>query len=197
MKKLIVGTGNQKKVREIKEILSGEDYQILSLADFDETPDIIEDADTFEGNAAKKAIETSLFYDCLAVADDSGLEVDCLNGAPGIYSARYAGDYGNDTKNNEKLLKEMQGIPLDKRQARFVCVVAVADKGKLIKTFRGEFEGVISDKISGTNGFGYDPVLLIPELGKTVAEIPLENKNKISHRYKSFSAMGSFLKGYK
>lgn len=194
MKRLVVGTGNQKKMKEINHIVADLNMEISSLNDFVEQPEIIEDADTFEGNAAKKAVETSLFYGCLAVADDSGLEVDYLDGAPGIYSARYAGEHGNDAKNNEKLLKELEGVPAEKRQARFVCVIAIADNGKLIKTFRGELEGIVADTKSGDSGFGYDPIMYIPELNKTVAQIPLEEKNKISHRYKALTQLAEYLK---
>ena len=194
MEKIIVGTGNAKKAIEIKNILDLYGYEVLSFADFAKSPEIVEDGDSFAANAAKKAIETSKFYDCFALADDSGLEVEALNNQPGIFSARYAGEHGNDTANNEKLLQAMQGVEESQRGARFVCAVALANKGELIKCFEGEIKGRITERLIGENGFGYDPLFFVPEFGKTTAELTPEEKNKISHRYKAFSQAAAFIK---
>jgi len=193
MERLVIGTGNKKKMVEIREILKGIPYEIVSLADFERQPDIVEDGDTFLANAVKKALETSLFYDCFAASDDSGLEVDALGGAPGVYSARFAGEHGNDAANNRKLLEELQGVADERRTARFVCTVALADRGTFVGSFRGELTGMIARSPSGASGFGYDPVFFLPEYGKTVAQLPLEEKNRISHRFRAFSQLAEFL----
>lgn len=193
MKKLIIATGNKKKAEEIKDIMSLSDYEVVSMADFENKPQIIEDGETFEANAVKKAVEISLFYDAMVIADDSGLEVEALGGEPGVYSARYCGRHGDDRANNDKLLHMMKGVAKEQRAARFVCVAAVAQKGQLLNTFRGELSGAITEALSGENGFGYDPVFFLPEFNRTVAQLTAPEKNRISHRYKAFVAVAEFL----
>ncbi|OQY42177.1 MAG: Non-canonical purine NTP pyrophosphatase [Fusobacteriia bacterium 4572_74] len=177
MKKLFLATGNKKKIKEISEILEG--YEILSINDGYTIPEVLEDRDTFEGNSQKKALEIAKVVGMPVIADDSGLCVEALGGAPGIYSARYSGENTTDKTNNIKLIQELKGKE-DKR-AKFVCVITLAKPNGEYHSFRGEVEGVIVEKPGGTDGFGYDPHFYIEKYGKTFAEIP-EIKKKISHR---------------
>ncbi len=180
---IIIGTGNAHKIIEIHDALRDLPVKILGLNEFAGVPEVIEDCETFAGNAAKKASEVAQTLGCWGMADDSGLMVDALGGAPGIYSARYAGEHGDYKANNEKLLREMAGVEEDKRGARFVCVIALADAvGKVAFTVEGVFEGEIAQKEIGENGFGYDPVFYLSEQRRTVAEMTLEEKNRVSHR---------------
>jgi len=189
--KIILATGNKHKIEEVQAIL-GSTYHVLGLKDLPPCPETIEDQDTFEGNSAKKAREVSAFFKCLVLADDSGLEVDALNGAPGVLSARYSGVHGNDNANIETLLANMKGKT--PRTARFVCAGSVADNGTVLATFRGTLEGEIIDERRGSHGFGYDPVMFVPQYGKTVAELSPEIKNGMSHRKKAFEKLAAFLK---
>src|SRR5512144_2943947 len=159
---IVLATRNKKKIEEIRRITAGLPVTVLSLDDFPGCPETVEDRDTFEGNAVKKADEVCRFTGRPALADDSGLEVDTLGGAPGVYSARYAGGTGggNDVRNYEKLLAELEGVPDGQRSARFVCVIALAFPEGTVKTFRGYSEGCISHKPRGKSGFGYDPVFV-------------------------------------
>jgi XTP/dITP diphosphohydrolase len=191
--KIILATGNKHKIEEVQAIL-GSTYHVLGLKDLPPCPETIEDQDTFEGNSAKKAREVSAFFKCLVLADDSGLEVDALGGAPGVLSARYCGVHGNDNANIETLLANLQGKA--QRSARFVCAATVADNGKVLATFRGTLEGEIIDERRGTHGFGYDPIMFVPQYGKTVAELPSDIKNSMSHRKQAFERMREFLKTY-
>ena len=186
MRRLLIATNNQGKVREIKAILGGFYDDIVSLKDAGISLDVVEDGDSFEANAIKKAREAAEVAGCDALADDSGLCVDALNGAPGIYSARYAGEDATDEQNNEKLLKNLEGI--QNRGARFVSVVALIS-GDKVTAARGEVCGVIAKAPSGNGGFGYDPLFYVPELGQTFAEIPAEIKNSLSHRARALSAL--------
>lgn len=188
MKKLILASNNAKKVKEIKEILEGLPIEVKSLKDEGIDIDVVEDGKTFEENAKKKAKEIYEFLlskgkkDFIVLADDSGLEVDYLNGEPGIYSARYAGEHGNDDKNNEKLLENLEGVPKEKRGAQFVCQLSLfTDKGEYY-TVRGEVRGFIIESIQGKGGFGYDPLFFYEPFNKTFGELEAEEKNKISHR---------------
>ncbi len=195
MPTLIVATSNKDKFKEIKSILQGIDCKILSLLDFDKSPKIIENGDTFLENSKKKSILTSKFYDCFAVADDSGLEVEFLDGKPGVYSARFAGKDCNYTANNQKLLSLLKGLPKSKRKARFTCCVSCAYKGEYISHFCGYIKGYIADNPVGSKGFGYDPVFFLSKYNKTMAQITPALKNKISHRYQAFEKFRkSFLK---
>ena len=188
MKKLILASNNAKKVKEIKEILKGLPIEVKSLKDEGIDIEVVEDGKTFEENAKKKAKEIYEFLlskgkkDFIVLADDSGLEVDYLNGEPGIYSARYSGEHGNDDKNNEKLLENLKGVPKEKRGAQFVCQLSLfTDKGEYY-TVRGEVRGFIIESIQGKGGFGYDPLFFYEPFNKTFGELEAEEKNKISHR---------------
>jgi XTP/dITP diphosphohydrolase len=193
MMKLIIGTHNRKKAQEIVEILSAPEFELLTLDDFPDAPHPIEDADTFAGNAVKKATELADALGAMVAADDSGLEVDALDGRPGVYSARYGGEHGNDQRNYEKVLAEMTGVPHEQRTARFRCVVALAVPGRLIGTAEGRFDGVISEVPRGTGGFGYDPIFVVPALDRTCAELSSEEKHAISHRGQAFRRLGEEL----
>ncbi|KHD36988.1 nucleoside-triphosphate diphosphatase [Clostridium acetobutylicum] len=183
MKKIIIASNNQNKIREIKQILKEFDFNIVSLKEENIDIDVEEDGKTFIENAYKKAYEIyKMRKDCMVIADDSGLTVDELEGAPGIYSARFAGIHGDDKKNNEKLLSLLEGVPFEKRNAQFVCsIVLIIDEANSIKV-EGEISGFITDKEIGTKGFGYDPLFYVPELKKTFAELTEDEKNSISHR---------------
>ncbi len=180
--KLLVATGNQGKLREIRRLLDRATIEIVGLDQLDNPPEVIEDGDTFTANARKKACEMAQFSGCLTLADDSGLVVDALDGAPGVYSARYAGKQGDDAANNLKLLAEMDDVLDDKRQAAFHCVVALAWPDGRCESYDGQISGLILRSARGDAGFGYDPLFLVPEYGKTTAELSLEIKNRISHR---------------
>lgn len=184
--KIFLATGNKHKIKEIEKIFKMDNVEILSINDGIEIPEVEEDGTTFEENSKKKALEIAKFTNMITIADDSGLCVDALNGAPGVYSARYAGEHGNDLDNNKKLVRELQGI--ENRKARFVCVITLAKPTGETYSFRGEVEGDIIDVPQGTEGFGYDPHFFMKEYGKTLAEIP-EIKNKISHRARSLEKL--------
>lgn len=183
MKKLIVASNNKDKVKEIKEILQGLPIEIISLREAGIDIDVVEDGKTFMENAYKKAIEIfEVVGEGMVLSDDSGLEVDTLQGAPGVYSARFAGEHGNSKKNNEKLLSLLEAVPMERRKAKFVCaMVLIADRDNILKV-QGEVEGYITEAENGESGFGYDPLFYIPDLKMTFAEMPGEIKNRISHR---------------
>ena len=189
MVKILLATGNPHKARELSAMLSGCDVEVLTLKDVGFAGEIIEDGETFEENAEIKArAAASLGY--IGVGDDSGLCVDFLGGAPGVYSARYAGEPCDNSKNNEKLLSEMAGVPEDKRGAKFVCVICcVFPDGRKIVS-RGECPGRILTSYVGSGGFGYDPLFYCTERGKSYAEMTEEEKNSVSHRAR---AMKGFL----
>lgn len=187
--KLVIATRNTHKLEEIRAIFSFNDPDVLSALDFPDLPDTIENHDTFDGNAVKKAQALCDATDLPAIADDSGLEVDALNGAPGVYSARYAGEPCDDAANNEKLLRELEGKK--DRRARFVTVLALCRPGKEPLTVRGTCEGAIIDEPRGTNGFGYDPLFVPDGTNQTFAELPAEVKNKISHRANALAAFSN------
>lgn len=180
--KLLVATGNQGKLKEIRRLLENSGVEVVGLDQFGTPPEVIEDGDTFEANARKKAVEMAAFSGYLTLADDSGLVVNALNGAPGVHSARYAGEQGNDAANNAKLLEEMSTIADEHRQAAFHCVMALASPDGQCQTFVGRVSGLIMRGERGGGGFGYDPLFIVPEYGKTMAELPLDIKNRISHR---------------
>lgn len=178
--KIFLATGNKHKIDEIKAIFKNlKDIEILSIKDGIEIPEVIEDGNTFEANSAKKALEIAKFTGMITIADDSGLCVDALDGAPGVYSARYSGEGATDTSNNEKLIKNLQGI--ENRKAHFVSVITLGKPDGKSYSFRGEVEGEIIDTPRGNTGFGYDPHFYVEKYGKTLAEMP-EMKNVISHR---------------
>ena len=186
---LIVATRNRGKIREIREALRELGLRIYSLSDFTDVPEIEEDGKSFTENALKKARFYSKVFGKLTLADDSGLEVDSLKGLPGIYSARYAGKEASTRGNNQKLLNEMEGISLSKRGARFKCVIAMVSPDGREAIAEGSCKGRIGFKEKGRRGFGYDPLFILPKYGKTMAELSLEEKNKISHRGKALRKM--------
>jgi len=177
---IIVASGNRHKVQEIREILAPLGYDVKSANDVGGMPDVLEDADTFVGNATKKAVEGAKALGRMVLADDSGLEVFALNGEPGVYSARYAGEGGNDGRNLAKLLAKMDGMT--DRTARFVCVIAVATPDGLVGTAEGEVRGRMALAPAGQGGFGYDPAFIPDGYDQTFGELPQEVKNLLSHR---------------
>ncbi len=199
--KIVLATRNRGKIREIRSILSSRlpmPVEISSLLDYPHIPHIKEDGKTLEENAIKKATTVASHTGLIALADDSGLEVDALNGLPGIHSARFAGEEGNDKENIRKLLNLLEGLPMEKRKARFRCVIAIAHPSGEVHTVDGICEGIIAAEERGKRGFGYDPVFIIPSYGKTFAELGEEVKNKISHRAialeKACMLLGTLLK---
>ena len=196
MKELIIATRNEKKLRELKRYVKPLGLKAISLKDISGAPDIIEDGRTFEENAKKKALTVSNFTGGLVLADDSGLTVEALNGLPGVKSARFAGDGKTDRKNNLKLLKSLEGLPPKKRGARFVCNVAIADKGRIIANIEKTCRGRIGFQIRGRHGFGYDPLFVIPKYNKTFGELGARVKDRMSHRSKALEKARDFLKKY-
>ncbi len=195
---IVLATRNKKKIEEIRRITAGLPVVVLSLDNFPQCPEVVEDRDTFEGNAVKKALEVSQCTGKPALADDSGLEVDALGGAPGVYSARYAPDAssGNDPRNYEKLLKDLQGVPEGKRNARFVCCMALAFPDGTVRTFFGHAGGRIGREPKGEKGFGYDPVFLPAGHVSTFAEMLAEEKDALSHRGKALEKLAEFLRSF-
>lgn len=179
---IVLATTNPGKLREVQAVLDVGGAQLKSLSDFPTYPEPVEDGTTFAANAALKACYYSRMTGHWALADDSGLVVDALDGAPGILSARYAGTQGDDQANNAKLVRAMVGVPDDRRSARFRCAVALSDGQNVLATAEGVIEGRIIDHPRGSNGFGYDPHFLVPDLGLTTAELSPEEKNRRSHR---------------
>lgn len=187
---VVLASRNRKKSAEIDELLAPHGIRVQSVADFPDAPEVVEDGETFAANAAKKASQTAKALRCWCLGEDSGLMVDALAGAPGVYSARYAGEACDDAQNNAKLVREVAGVPLEKRTARYVCHVAVADPaGEIRLTAEGSCRGRIVEKAHGTNGFGYDPHFLIPELHRTFGELPPVVKRHISHRARAFERL--------
>jgi XTP/dITP diphosphohydrolase len=182
MKKIVIATENKGKIKEFQEMFASKGIEVQSLLDLSFPGEIEETGSTFEENAIIKAQALADYYKQTVIADDSGLEIDALGGEPGIYSARYAGASKNDQANIEKVLHKLEGVPDEKRSARFVCAIAVVTPNEEPVTFRGTCEGVIAQEQSGTNGFGYDPIFYLPEYQKTMAQLASDEKNKISHR---------------
>ena len=193
--KIVLATRNIDKVREIKEALRGLAIDILTLDSFPDVPEIVEDGMTIEQNALKKASVVQGITGGLVLADDTGLEVDFLNGKPGVFSSRFAGEHASYDDNVEKLLSLMKGVPAEKRAARFRCVIALV--GECIEqTVEGVVEGLILAEKHGTEGFGYDPVFYVPASGKTFAEMSLDHKNRISHRGLALAKARTILKAF-
>ncbi|MGC5326561.1 XTP/dITP diphosphatase [Brevibacillus sp. SYSU BS000544] len=180
--KIVVATRNQGKVREFNEMFQQFGWEAVSLAEYPDVPEVVEDGETFEANARKKAETIAAFLNIPAIGDDSGLEVDAIGGKPGVYSARFAGENATDEDNWRKLLQLMQDVPNEKRTARFRCVLAFARPNEETITANGHCEGAILREPAGTNGFGYDPVFFLPDRLCTMAQLSAEQKNKISHR---------------
>lgn len=195
--KIILATQNQGKIRELQELLVDEDIEVLSLQDIADWEDVEENGETFADNAALKARAAVKKTGLIALADDSGLEVDALDGAPGVFSARFAGEPKDDERNIDKLLQLLESVADDKRAARFRCALVVAaPEGKEFLT-EGTVEGQILTQRRGTDGFGYDPLFYIPEYARTMAELTLAEKNKLSHRAQAFQKAIPILRALK
>jgi len=190
--KLVLATRNRDKIREIREVLTGLEIEVLTLDQFPSIPEVIEDRPTIEGNALKKAKTVSNATQLLALADDTGLEVDYLDGQPGIYSSRFAGEGATYDDNCNKMLELMNGVPENQRTARFRCIISITglDTEKMVE---GVCEGFITNEKRGSQGFGYDPVFYVPDYDQTFAEMPLKHKNKISHRGLALEKARKFL----
>ena len=193
--KLLIATRNKGKMRELRQLLGGVPHEIASLDDLGIADEIEETGATFEENAALKAEGYSLLSGLLTLADDSGLEVDALGGAPGVRSARYAGAEASDADRVSLLLKNLEGTRADDRTARFRCVIAISAPGERTRLYSGVCEGRIAAEPRGDNGFGYDPVFDFPELGMTMAELPSERKNAVSHRARAAKKAAAALGG--
>ncbi len=202
LRTVLIATSNDGKLRDFAGAAAQAGIAIAGIPGFSSLPQVVEDGLTFETNARKKAEEYSRAVPGeLVLADDSGLEVTALGGAPGVHSARYAADEphlagsnSDDEANNARVLRELACVPPEKRGARFVCVIAAARDGQTLQTFSGTAEGIILDAARGTNGFGYDPLFYFPQIGKTFAELSAEEKSKYSHRGAAFRA---FLEWYR
>ena len=187
--RIVIATGNKDKVREINEILKGTEFDAVSMKEIGIDPEIIEDADSFEGNALIKARTVHELTKEYAMADDSGLCIDALNGAPGIYSARFCGEDSTYEEKFKKIFEMLKDVPEEKRTAQFVCAIAVVRPDGSSFTVRGECHGILHEKPMGEGGFGYDPIFYVPEFGMTTAQMTKDQKNSISHRGKALRAM--------
>jgi XTP/dITP diphosphohydrolase len=203
MKQLVVATKNKKKLSEIKDILKGLNLKLLSLDAYKDVPPITENGKTFQANAIKKAVKIARFTGQLCLGEDSGLSVDALGGAPGIYSARFSGRPAcrtgrdkSDIKNNLKLLRLLKDLPAAARKAHYVCAVALADKGGLIGVVEGSCFGLIDFEPKGSAGFGYDPLFYIPKYKKTFAQLGEKIKHKMSHRYHALKKAKRIIQKY-
>lgn len=197
MTEIVLATRNKKKAEEIKRILTNPDIKVITLDDVAECPEVIEDRDTFEGNALKKAITIAQCTNLIAIADDSGLEVDALGGKPGVKSARFAGEDASDAANIERLLSEMDRVPDEKRTARFVCCIAIAYPNGENATFFGYIHGKIGRTPKGSKGFGYDPVFYPDGYDLTFAEMSPEKKDSLSHRRQALDKLNKYLQTLK
>ncbi|MBN2831424.1 MAG: RdgB/HAM1 family non-canonical purine NTP pyrophosphatase [Candidatus Omnitrophica bacterium] len=193
---LVVATKNKKKLEEIKVILSGLKLKIGSLADCKKNIRIVENGKTFRENAAKKAVKAAAVTGKLTLGEDSGLCVNALSGVPGIYSSRFSGKNKSDAQNNLKLLKLLKDFPLGKRKAHYVCAVALADKSGLLGVVEGKCFGRIDFSTKGSNGFGYDPLFLIPKYNKTFGQLSEKIKHKMSHRYHALKKARKLIEKY-
>jgi len=193
---IVIATKNRKKLREIKEIWRGLGVRIVSLKDFPRVPRIIENGETFEQNAVKKAVKIGRFTGKLTMGEDSGLCVDALGGRPGVYSSRFAGKDKSDLKNNRKVLELLKGVPLKQRKAHYISAVALADKGGLICVVGGRCDGLIGFEPRGGSGFGYDPLFIIPKYKKTFAQLGPRIKHRMSHRFRAMEKAKKVLEKY-
>lgn len=192
--KLVVATRNAGKLKEIRRLLEGQGVQVLGLDSFPDAPEVEEDGATFAANAVKKAETIARLTGLPCLADDSGLTVAALQGRPGVHSARFAGADANDRSNNRKLLEELARVPAEERQAAFCCVIALCLPGAAPQLFEGRVEGLILDRERGEGGFGYDPLFWLPGCGCTMAELPLDAKNRISHRGQALREVVAYLR---
>jgi XTP/dITP diphosphohydrolase len=186
---IVLATRNEGKVKELREVLKDFPIDLRGLNDFGPIAEVVEDGETFDENAYKKALFTARVLGLPAMSDDSGLVVEALNGAPGVYSARYGGENASDADNIEKLLTEMEGK--DDRRAHFECVISLTVPSGPALTYEGRCEGEITREVKGDGGFGYDPVFFSPELGKTFAESSMEEKNRVSHRGRAMAEVAA------
>lgn len=193
MKEAIIATHNPGKVKEFKEILEPKGYDVKSLAEIGFTEEIKETGHTFEENAILKAEAVAKAVNKMVIADDSGLSIDNLGGRPGVYSARYAGEQKDDQANIDKVLSELKGIEKEQRTARFRCALAVSIPGEETKTVEGHVEGYIAEEPRGEYGFGYDPIFIVKDKDKTMAELTSDEKNKISHRADALKKLAKLL----
>jgi XTP/dITP diphosphohydrolase len=200
VRRLVFASRSKGKLAELRELVADLGLDVIGVGEIDHVPDVVEDADTFRGNAIKKAREVSAATGLPALADDSGLEVDALGGAPGVYSARYAGKHGDDAANNARLLREMANVPDEQRTARFRCCLALADVrgalGERVIAVDGVCEGRVLRAERGTNGFGYDPLFFCDALGQTFAEAGIGPKGGVSHRARAMAALKPELAAY-
>ncbi|HIZ71520.1 MAG TPA: XTP/dITP diphosphatase [Candidatus Atopostipes pullistercoris] len=192
-KTIVIATNNKGKAKEFKSLFNDYGYKVKTLHDFPEIGEIPETGNTFAENALQKASAISRELNTIVLADDSGLEVEALNNEPGIYSARYAGEHGNDQKNNEKLLKELKNVPKEERKANFHCTLVLVGPGRDPLFVEGNINGFILFSPKGENGFGYDPLFYIPSLEKSMGELTEAEKNKISHRAKAIKQLENHL----
>ncbi len=195
-RQLLLATTNQGKAREIESYLSGLNIEILSLKELGPFESFSETGTTFDENARGKSLFYSMSWEGLTLAEDSGLEIEALDGEPGVLSARYSGEQATDEKNNQKVLERMKGVPSEKRKARFVSCMALSRKGKIITEIKESAEGVITFEKKGTHGFGYDPLFYYPPLQKTFAELLPEQKNKVSHRGRALKKIKAYLQDH-
>jgi XTP/dITP diphosphohydrolase len=182
MPKLLLATSNTGKIKEYRLLLDSLGYQITTLTEEGITKTVTESGDNYEQNARLKAITYARSSQLITLADDSGLEVDALNGEPGVRSARFAGEAATDVDKVSILLAKLNGVPCERRTAHYKCAIAIASPGGRAEVCHGECDGIIAFEAKGENGFGYDPIFFLPEIGKTMAELPLDTKNQISHR---------------
>lgn len=192
-KKIVLATSNPGKLREIRRCFSGLPFEFLSLRDIGASGEVEENGTTFLENARLKSLAYSLLSEHLTLAEDSGLEVDYLNGSPGVRSARYSGPGASDEKNIRKVLQLMQGVPWPARRARFVCQLVLSKGGRILKTCRGQVRGTLAREKKGNSGFGYDPIFFYRPFGKTFGEVGPEMKNAVSHRGRALKKMRAFL----
>lgn len=187
---LVVASRNKKKIGEIADLLAPHGIQVVGIADFADLPEVVEDGTTFAENAAKKASETAIAINCWVLGEDSGIRIDALDGAPGVYSARYAGEDATDDENNAKMIEALKDVPDEKRGAQYVCHAAVASPaGEIVLSVEATCRGRIAHEPRGTNGFGYDPYFLIPELHRTFGELSPLVKRQLSHRSRAFARL--------
>lgn len=194
MRELIVATKNKGKLKEIRELLKDLDIKVTSLADHPDAPGTVEDGKDFYENALIKARTVAEYTGKLVLGEDSGIEVEYLNNAPGIFSARFAGEDATDDDNNAKLMQELKGIPKEQRKARYRCFAAIIDGDQIVGVVDGRCDGCITTEPRGSNGFGYDPYFLIEEYGKTFGELDPAIKSKISHRAKALEKVRELLR---
>ncbi len=191
---LVIATRNIHKAKEIRAFLENSGHRVLTLEDFPDVPEVVEDGKSYEENALKKAMMVLEKTGRAALADDTGLEVDALQGQPGLYSARFAGEDVTFADNRRKLLSLMKEVPTPGRTARFRCVMVLAMPGGVTRTVEGVIDGTITQQELGEGGFGYDPVFYLPDLGKTLAQLSFDEKNRVSHRAKALEQIRQILK---